>query len=346
MRGAVLNPMDFEDETAETFGLAKLSDLTMKNNMDLLSCVECGRCTQVCPANLAGKNLDPKTFITKARDLSFAGGDDIWENPIYQANEIDACTTCGACMEECPANIEHVNIIMEAKRYKALTLGEIPPAAADAVNKIRNNGNPWGITQEDRFKWAEGKNFKENLTLWKMSPNRKRKQEVFNVLDKYSFEKANVYYDKSCDRKKCHGDIVESIKNVFSNFAAKEAFTLFIIKDHTYASAIKKKNIKKARAILSKLEELYFYFNTKFKKNASPLILVTSSAVRNIEFPHGGRDWKNFENRGKKVLFKRNSLMSYSLATGAGAENFCGIYEESEILKRIIWRPEDRKWGI
>ena len=199
---------------------------------------------------------------------------------------------------------------------------------------------------ERAFKCAEGKNFKENLTLWKMSPNRKRKQEVFNVLDKYSFEKANVYYDKSCDRKKCHGDIVESIKNVFSNFAAKEAFTLFIIKDHTYASAIKKKNIKKARAILSKLEELYFYFNTKFKKNASPLILVTSSAVRNIEFPHGGRDWKNFENRGKKVLFKRNSLMSYSLATGAGAENFCGIYEESEILKRIIWRPEDRKWGI
>ncbi|RLA64699.1 MAG: hypothetical protein DRQ89_03290 [Epsilonproteobacteria bacterium] len=155
-RGAVLNPMDFEDETAETFGLAKLSDMTMKNKMDLLACVECGRCTQVCPANQAGKNLDPKTFITKARDLAFAGGDDLWENPIYQANEIDACTTCGACMEECPAGVEHVNIIMEAKRYKALTLGEIPPAAADAINKIRNNGNPWGISQEDRFKWADG----------------------------------------------------------------------------------------------------------------------------------------------------------------------------------------------
>jgi len=164
-RGAVLLPMNFENENAETFGLGKLSELTMKNNLDLLSCVECGRCTQVCPANLAGKILDPKKIITKARDLSLAtvaSGEkdaEIWgDAPIYSANELDACTTCGACMEECPANIEHVNIIMEAKRYKALTLGDIPPAAADAVNKIKNQGNPWGIAQHDRFKWADGLN--------------------------------------------------------------------------------------------------------------------------------------------------------------------------------------------
>ena len=164
-RGGVLKPMNFEDENAETFGLGKLSELTMKNNFDLLSCVECGRCTQVCPANLAGKILDPKKIITKARDLSFAtkaqGQTDaeIWgDNPIYSANELDACTTCGACMEECPSNIEHVQIIMEAKRYKALTLGDIPSAAGDAVNKIKNQGNPWGISQQDRFKWADGLN--------------------------------------------------------------------------------------------------------------------------------------------------------------------------------------------
>tara|TARA_R110002072_G_scaffold1989_5_gene16710 strand:+ start:183088 stop:185106 length:2019 start_codon:yes stop_codon:yes gene_type:complete len=162
-RGGVLEPMNFEDENAETFGLGKLSELTHKNTLDLLTCVECGRCTQVCPANAAGKPLDPKKIITKARDLAFetyAKGEkdaEIWgENPIYMNHEIDACTTCGACMEECPANIEHVNIIMEAKRYNTLTLGAIQPAAADAANKIRVNGNPWGITQDDRFKWADG----------------------------------------------------------------------------------------------------------------------------------------------------------------------------------------------
>lgn len=163
-RGAVLEPMNFEDENAETFGLGKFSELTMKNKWDLLTCVECGRCTQVCPAKAAGKPLDPKKIITKARDFSFdllnvkkeADGELWGETPIYSATELDSCTTCGACMEECPANIEHVNLIMEAKRYKTLTLGEIPPAAADAANKIRVNGNPWGIAQDDRFKWADG----------------------------------------------------------------------------------------------------------------------------------------------------------------------------------------------
>ncbi|EQC48313.1 cysteine-rich domain protein [Bacteriovorax sp. BSW11_IV] len=161
-RGAVLNPMDFTSEDAETFGLARLSELTAKNKLDLLTCVECGRCTQVCPANNAGKPLNPKTIITKLRDFTFEAAKenktdaDLWENPLYESAEIDSCTTCGACMEECPANIEHVNIIMEAKRYKALTLGDIPADAATAVQKVQLNGNPWGITQDDRFKWADG----------------------------------------------------------------------------------------------------------------------------------------------------------------------------------------------
>jgi Fe-S oxidoreductase/nitrate reductase gamma subunit len=157
-RGGVLEPMDFEDETAETFGLGKISELTSKQRLDTVSCVECGRCTQVCPANLAGKPLDPKLIITKTRDTIHAskGEDvDLWENPLFSNAELDSCTTCGACMEECPANIEHVQTIMGLKRYKALTLGEIPPEAATTVNNIKINGNPWGVTQDDRFNWAD-----------------------------------------------------------------------------------------------------------------------------------------------------------------------------------------------
>jgi Fe-S oxidoreductase len=165
-RGAVLNPMDFANENAETFGLGKTSELTLKQRLDTLACVECGRCTQVCPANLADKPLDPKLIITKMRDVlnyrveatpPAVQDIQLWgENPVYASNELDACTTCGACMEECPANIEHVQVIMDLKRYKALTLGDLPPAAADAVNKIKKNGNPWGISQDDRFNWAQG----------------------------------------------------------------------------------------------------------------------------------------------------------------------------------------------
>lgn len=158
-RGAVLQPMDFNNESAETFGLGKTSELTIKERFDTLACVECGRCTQVCPANLAGKPLNPKTIITKMRDTLEANPVepvDIWEKQLYASNELDSCTTCGACMEECPSNIEHVQLIMDLKRYKALTLGDLPPAAADATNKIKVNGNPWGIAQDDRFKWADG----------------------------------------------------------------------------------------------------------------------------------------------------------------------------------------------
>lgn len=163
-RGAVIGPMNFENENAETFGLATTEDLTEKNRLDTLACVECGRCTQVCPAQQAEKPLDPKKIITKMRDVLLpdaAAKINLWDESsaqgmIYQSNELDSCTTCGACMEECPMNIEHVNLIMELKRYKALTLGDLPPAAADAVNKIKVNGNPWGISQEERFKWAEG----------------------------------------------------------------------------------------------------------------------------------------------------------------------------------------------
>jgi Fe-S oxidoreductase len=165
-RGGVLMPMDFANENAETFGLGKTSELTMKQRLDTLACVECGRCTQVCPANLADKPLDPKLIVTKMRDVmnyrveatpENKNDTELWgDNPVYASNELDACTTCGACMEECPANIEHVQLIMDLKRYKALTLGDLPPAAADAVNKVKKNGNPWGISQDDRFNWAQG----------------------------------------------------------------------------------------------------------------------------------------------------------------------------------------------
>lgn len=158
-RGAVLNPMDFEDETAETFGLGKTSELTAKMRLDSISCVECGRCTQVCPANLAGRPLDPKKIITKTRDTLEANpGEDVdfWEKEVFSSVELDSCTTCGACMEECPMNIEHVQEIMDLKRYKALTLGDIPADAATAVNNIKINGNPWGVSQDDRFSWADG----------------------------------------------------------------------------------------------------------------------------------------------------------------------------------------------
>jgi Fe-S oxidoreductase len=234
-RGAVLAPMDFNNENAETFGLGRTSELTMKERLDTLACVECGRCTQVCPANLADKPLDPKLIVTKMRDVMFYRDDakapvhdtPLWEeNPIYSSSELDACTTCGACMEECPANIEHVQLIMDLKRYKALTLGDLPPAAADAVNKIKNNGNPWGISQDDRFNWAQGLEVpviepgKKVDYLYYVgcagsydASNQKVVKDTVNLL-----KKAGVSFAVMGKTEKCNGDPVRRFGDEYSFF--------------------------------------------------------------------------------------------------------------------------------
>ena len=228
-RGAIMNPMNFEDETAETFGLGKASELTSKQRMDLISCVECGRCTQVCPANLAGKPLDPKTIITKARDVLDAAGTedvDFWEKQAFSATELDSCTTCGACMEECPANIEHVQTIMDLKRYKALTLGEIPAAAGTAVNNIKINGNPWGVSQDERFNWADGLDVpvieegKKVDYLYYVgcagsydSSNQKVVQDTVMLL-----KKAGVSFAVMGKTEKCNGDPIRRFGDEYSFF--------------------------------------------------------------------------------------------------------------------------------
>ncbi|MBA2404930.1 MAG: (Fe-S)-binding protein [Bdellovibrionales bacterium] len=232
-RGGVLNPMDFANENAETFGLGKVSELSMKARLDTLACVECGRCTEVCPANMADKPLDPKLIITKLRDTIYyqpaeakvKGEDiDLWANPLYSSNELDSCTTCGACMEECPANIEHVQVIMDLKRYKALTLGDLPPAAADATNKIKKNGNPWGITQDDRFKWSEGMDVpvieagKKVDYLYYVGcagsydgSNQKVVRDTINLL-----KKAGVSFAVMGKTEKCNGDPVRRFGDEYS----------------------------------------------------------------------------------------------------------------------------------
>lgn len=233
-RGAILAPLDFANENAETFGLGKGSETTMKMRLDTLACVECGRCTQVCPANLADKPLDPKLIVTKMRDVMYYRENStpenkedttFWgENPIYSSNELDACTTCGACMEECPSNIEHVQMIMDLKRYKVLTLGDIPPAAADATNKIKKNGNPWGISQDDRFNWATGLEIpvieagKKVDYLYYVgcagsydASNQKVVKDTINLL-----KKAGVSFAVMGKTEKCNGDPVRRFGDEYS----------------------------------------------------------------------------------------------------------------------------------
>ena len=151
----------------QRFGAKDVQDLSWKSLMDAYSCTECGRCTSVCPANITGTLLSPRKIMMDTRDrLEEVGkhlnGKNGQENDgksllgdYISHEEIWACTTCNACVDACPVNINPVNIIVELRRYSMLEESKVPSEWASMFGNIENNGAPWAFSAADRGKWAE-----------------------------------------------------------------------------------------------------------------------------------------------------------------------------------------------
>ena len=190
-----LSTIDFEDESQETYGVSKIEDFNQKQLLDLYACVECGRCTNMCPASGTGKMLSPKDLILKLRDhltekgavvtsrqpwmpafafkhtrgnqLALVGsGAAVQEaaaaientsliGDIITEEEIWACTTCRNCEDQCPVMNEHVDKIIDLRRYLVLTEGKMNPDAQRAITNIERQGNPWGINRKERANWRD-----------------------------------------------------------------------------------------------------------------------------------------------------------------------------------------------
>ena len=164
----VLGEEAVADVEIERFGAKDAKDLTWKSLMDAYTCTECGRCVAVCPANITGKLLSPRKIMMDTRDRI----EEIGEHLIGVKKEADekrtllegyiskeeiwACTTCNACTNECPVEIDHVSVIMELRRYLFLEETGGPGTLNGAINNIENNGAPWQFSPEDRMLWAEG----------------------------------------------------------------------------------------------------------------------------------------------------------------------------------------------
>jgi len=160
-------PSEEEGEQVETFGAQDVKDLTWKNLMDAYTCTECGRCTSSCPANITGKKLSPRKIVMDTRDrLHIVGKNIDKKGKDYEDNrslfdfvsdeELWACTTCNACTEECPVNIEPMSIIIEMRRYLVMEKAAAPADINTIFRNIENNGAPWQFSPEDRLLWAEG----------------------------------------------------------------------------------------------------------------------------------------------------------------------------------------------
>ena len=259
-----MRPMDLEDETAESFGANDVEQLTWKNLLDGYSCTQCGRCTAACPANLTGKLLSPRKIVVNVRQrlmekaplvvhdfdelahhrldggegadgLKAEGGAmtaaDILGNTLLDnyitEEELWACTSCRACVQECPVSIDQLDVINEMRRYLVLSESRFPEQLQPAFTSMERNGSPWAFSPSVREEWAEGM---EIPTMAEAFEAGKRPELLFWVGCMGSFDDrakkitvafarvlkaANVDFAILGQEETCHGDPARRMGNEY-----------------------------------------------------------------------------------------------------------------------------------
>lgn len=151
-------PVNFEDPAEDdVFGLGTRGDISWKGLLDMTSCTECGRCQSQCPAWHTDKPLSPKLLIMAMRDHAMAKVIEtenlVGENAPIDLDVLWSCTSCGACVEECPVDIEHVDHIVNMRRFQVLVESEFPTELGGTFRNLEKSGNPWGANKQDREGW-------------------------------------------------------------------------------------------------------------------------------------------------------------------------------------------------
>ncbi|MFI0448079.1 (Fe-S)-binding protein [Actinomadura sp. 6N118] len=188
-------PLDFEeaDPDEDTFGRGKIEDFTWKGLLDMATCTECGRCQSQCPAWNTGKPLSPKMVVLDLRDHAFAKApymlaseeerekftdeqklamqvdkELVAEDGVIHPDVLWACTNCGACVEQCPVDIEHIDHILDMRRFQVMIESSFPSEAGVMLKNLENKGNPWGMSEMKRLEWIEELDFEVEVVDEKM----------------------------------------------------------------------------------------------------------------------------------------------------------------------------------
>lgn len=241
-----LDPINFEDESIEQYGASDVEDFKWKTLLDGYTCTHCGRCTSVCPANITGKVLDPREIIIQVRERTIQkmpililqdklnGNGEISEEQqaildkkfIGDYQNYDAlwqCTTCGACMQECPVNIEHVPAIIEMRRSLVMMESEFPTELQPAFGNIENNATPWAFSATERADWADGLGIEQaaekqefDVLFWvgcsgSFDDRAKKVSVAFSKL----MQKAGVDFAILGVEEQCNGDVARRTGNEY-----------------------------------------------------------------------------------------------------------------------------------
>jgi heterodisulfide reductase subunit C len=222
-----LKPIDLEDEAIEFYGAADIEHFSWKQILDGYSCTECGRCDSVCPANTVGKTLSPRNILINIRKrtgdkapLIIDGkteGEQFEKTLVHDYIEdkvLWQCTTCMACVQECPVMIEHVDSIVDMRRDLVLTESVFPSNLNNVFKSIETNFTPWAFNQADRADWAEGLGVKTmaedkdgEILFWVGCAGSfdDRYKKVSQALAKL-MQKANIDFRILGTEEKCNGD--------------------------------------------------------------------------------------------------------------------------------------------
>jgi Fe-S oxidoreductase/nitrate reductase gamma subunit len=205
-------------EEAESLGVSRLEEFSWKRRLDFDACVECGRCEAACPAYMSGTALSPKQIIVKLKRHMHGELPGPIHGELIKGEELWACTTCMACVQECPAFIDIVDTIIDLRRYLTLSEGALPSTAPQSLQNIQRAGNPWGLPAAERLAWAHG------LEVPIMEPG-KEVEYLYWVGCSASYDKRNQAIARSVvailkkagvsfgvmQEERCHGEVARRL---------------------------------------------------------------------------------------------------------------------------------------
>ena len=224
-----LKPINLEAENVEQFGVADVQDLTWKQLLDGYTCTECGRCSTACPAHSTGKLLSPRKIIMDIRARlteKTSEGTSAKKKLVHDfitPEELWACTTCMACVQECPVNIEHVDAIVDMRRDLVLMESAFPPEVQVVFRNLENNFTPWAFSASNRADWAEGMNIprmadggEPEVLFWvgcagSFDTRYKKVTQAFSRL----MQQAGIRFAILGNEEKCTGDPARRIGNEY-----------------------------------------------------------------------------------------------------------------------------------